>query len=170
MENKIKFMWEAIRVAKEAINQGELPIASVLVLNNEIIASGFTTEVRDKRFLVHAELHTLLEADRKNLSYKDRKKSQLFTTLEPCMMCLGTCMSFFLGNVYYALESPGDGAVQMAQKWHRKEDDIPGYSLPKIEGGILRNESINLFQEYVDSHSCGAMWEWAKTLASLAKM
>lgn len=167
MEHKVKFMKEAIGLAKTALREGELPIASVLVLNNEVISTGFTSEVREKRYLVHAELNTLLAADKMNLSYKDRKNTQLFTTLEPCMMCLGTCMSFFLGEVYYALESPGDGAVNMAKEFHRKEDDIPGYSLPSIEGGVLREESLNLFKDYVNMHSSGAMWEWAKTLAVL---
>ena len=167
MNDKERFMSEALKLANKALDAGELPIASILVLNNEIIASGYTTEVRDKRFLVHAELNTLLEADSLKLSFKDRKNSKLFTTLEPCMMCLGTSMSFFLGEIYYALESPGDGAVDMAKSWHRKEEDIPGYKLPHIEGGVLRDESVNLFKKYVETHNSGAMWEWAKTLSRL---
>ena len=87
---------------------------------------------KDKRFLVHAELNTLLEADYKKLNYKERQNCKIYTTLEPCMMCLGACMSFFIGEVIFALESPGDGAVSMATEWHRKEEDIPGYKLPKI--------------------------------------
>ena len=76
-------------------------------------------------------------------------------------------MSFFLGEVYYALESPGDGAVEMATAWFRRKEDIPGYTLPKITGGILREETRILFQAYVTLHNSGAMWEWAKTLSAL---
>ncbi|MDA9189379.1 nucleoside deaminase [bacterium] len=161
------YMKEALKLAKKAMEEGELPIASVLVLDGVVIAKGYTTEVKDKRFLVHAELNTLLEADYKSLSYKDRTRCQLYTTLEPCMMCLGACMSFFLGEVYFSLESPGDGAVEMAKKWHREQKDIPGYKLPKITGGILRQESVELFRSYVEKHNSGGMWEWAKTLAAL---
>ena len=36
-------------------------------------------------------------------------------------------MTFFLGELVYGLESPGDGAVEVIQGWARKEEDIPGY-------------------------------------------
>ncbi len=157
----------AIEKAREALKTGELPIASVLVLNDEVVASACTTEFRDQRFLVHAELNALLIADIKGLSLQERRSSKLYTTLEPCMMCFGACMSFFLGEVIYALESPGDGAIAMATSWSRREDDIPGYTLPKIQKGPLREESRALFEDYVASHDSGAMWEWAKTLAAL---
>jgi hypothetical protein len=76
-------------------------------------------------------------------------------------------MSFFLGEIYYGHECPGDGAVAVVQKWQRKEEDFPNYRVPRITGGILRQEGIDLFKEYVDRHSSGAMWEWAKTIAAL---
>ena len=160
-------MQKAIELAETALNNGELPIASVLVLNNEIVASAYTTEKRDRRYLVHAELNALLAADKLDLSYKDRQKCVLYTTLEPCMMCLGACMSFFLGEIHYALESAADGAVNMAQQWHRKEDDLPGYKLPKLSGGNMRRESVDLFKRYTEIHESGPMREWAKSLADL---
>lgn len=160
-------MGQALELATDAIEAGELPIASVLVLDNEIIAKSYTTERRDRRFLVHAELNTLLAADQLNLNFKQRRNSRLYTTLEPCMMCLGASMSWFIGDIYYALESPGDGAVEMANDWSRKTEDIPSYQLPKIEGGQLRKESQQLFVKYCEKYSSGAMWEWAKTLAAL---
>ncbi len=160
-------MEQAIRLADAALEAGELPIAAILVLDDEIVASAHTSEVEDGRFLVHAELKVLLEADCRQLAFQDRRKAQIFTTLEPCMMCLGACMSFFLGEVYYALESPGDGATELAKTWHRKDGDIPGYLLPTIEGGVLREEARALFEVYVERHSSGPMWEWAKTLSVL---
>lgn len=165
--NHMECMKLDIEIAGEALDQGELPIASVLVLGEEVIATGITTEVRDRRFLVHAELNTLLKADQLNLRFSDRRKSRLYTNLEPCMMCLGASMSWFLGEVYFSLESPGDGAVEMAKGWARNEEDMPSYKLPKIEGGLLREESIDLFKKYIEKHNSGPMWEWAKTLASL---
>ena len=82
-------------------------------------------------------------------------------------MCLGAAMSFFLGEIYYGHESPSDGAVRLVQNWQRKETDFPSYRVPNIVGGILRNEAIALFKEYVARHSSGGMWEWAKTVAML---
>jgi tRNA(adenine34) deaminase len=97
----------------------------------------------------------------------NRRDARLFTTLEPCLMCLGAAMSFFLGEVYYALESPGDGAVSLVRAWVRKEEDFPGYQLPKITSGLLREDSICLFEEYVSRHPPGPMRDWAVTLTRL---
>ena len=46
-------------------------------------------------------------------------------------------MSFFLSQIYYALEAPGDGAVALAHQWQRKEEDFPAYRVPSVEGGLL---------------------------------
>ena len=67
----------------------------------------------DERFLVHAELNALLEADKLKYEIPDRKKMQLFTTLEPCLMCYGSAMSFFIGEIYYSLKAPDDGALNL---------------------------------------------------------
>jgi tRNA(adenine34) deaminase len=76
-------------------------------------------------------------------------------------------MSFFLGKIVFGLESPGDGAVELLRAWARKEEDIPGYQIPGIAGGLMREESIRLFEAYVARHEPGSMRDWAGTLARL---
>jgi tRNA(adenine34) deaminase len=80
---------------------------------------------------------------------------------------MGAAVSFFLGEIYYGLESPGDGAVNLVRGWERKEGDIPGYQLPRISGGLLREESIRLFERYVSMRPPGPMRDWAETLTKL---
>jgi tRNA(adenine34) deaminase len=80
---------------------------------------------------------------------------------------MGAAMSFFLGEIFYALESPGDGAVALVKGWRRKETDIPYYQVPIIAGGLLREESIRLFEKYIVLHPPGPMREWVQTLAEL---
>jgi hypothetical protein len=80
---------------------------------------------------------------------------------------MGAAMSFFLGEIVYGLESPGDGAVKLVGGWVRKEEDIPGYQIPKITGGLLREESIRLFEEYVVRREPGPMRDWAEALTRL---
>ena len=76
-------------------------------------------------------------------------------------------MSFFLGEIVYGLESPGDGAVVLAQTWVRNENDLPSYRVPRVTGGILREESIRLFKAYASRHETGLMRDWAETLTRL---
>ena len=161
------YMRQVLTLAAEALELGEFPIAAIVVLDSRIIARATASERRERRFLGHAELVALEEADRLSLTLEDRRKARLYTNLEPCLMCLGAAMSFFLGEIYYGLESPGDGAVNLVKAWVRKEDDIPGYQIPEIRGGVLREESIKLFERYVLLQPPGPMREWARTLAEL---
>ena len=162
------FMQEALKVATEGLEKGELPIGAVVVLDGQIIARAHTAEIAEQRMLVHAELLALLEADTFVGRSRKRANVTLFTTLEPCLMCMGAAMSFFLGQLYYALEAPGDGAVALARQWQRKEEDFPAYRVPYVEGGLLRQESLDLFKAYVKRYPSAPrpLWEWAKTLVN----
>jgi len=160
-------MRETLALAAGVIGLGEFPIAATIVLNDKIITKATTAEQREKRFLIHAELLALEAADKLGLSYENRREARLFTNLEPCLMCIGAAMSFFIGEIYYSLESPADGAVDVVKVWQRKVEDMPGYQLPKITGGILREESIQLFEKYVSTCPPGPMREWANTLTKL---
>ncbi|MGD9048949.1 MAG: nucleoside deaminase [Anaerolineae bacterium] len=161
------YMRQALALAGEALDRGEFPIAAIVVLDDRIISRGTASEEGEKRFLGHAELVALEQADRLGLSFAQRREAKLFTTLEPCLMCMGAAMSFFLGEIYFALESPGDGAVDLVSAWARKEEDIPGYQLPKIRDGLLRQDSIRLFAEYVSRRPPGPRRDWAETLTRL---
>lgn len=162
--DKNRFMAAAIDLAAAALKRGELPIAAVVVLDDEVVAQAHTSEVADGRFLVHAELQALLEFDQLNLSIDQRRRSALFSTLEPCMMCFGACQSSLIGNIYYALESWLDGAGELAERLQRERHDYPGQTWPVVARGILREESRALFAAYVSEHSSGTMWRWAKAL------
>ena len=161
-------MREALKVAAEGMEKGELPIGAVVVLNDQIIAHAYTTERAERRLLVHAELRALLEADHLSPFPGRHADVALFTTLEPCLMCMEAAMSFMLGKIYYALEAPGDGAAALVSQWQRKEDDFPAYRIPRIEQGLLKQESLDLFKVYVAQHpsSSGPLWEYAKALVA----
>lgn len=161
------FMRAALAAAEQGLAAGELPIGAVVVLNGEIIAAAHTAERAQGRLLVHAELLALEAADKLQPFPGQRRDVILYTTCEPCLMCMGAALSFFLGSVVYAVEAPSDGATALVQQWTRKADDFPAYQLPQISGGLLRAEAIALFKQYVARHTTGGMWEWAKIMAAL---
>jgi tRNA(adenine34) deaminase len=163
------FMAAALRLAATGLERGELPIGAVVVLGDEIIASAHTAERAERRLLVHAELLALDAADRLALFPGRRREVRLFTTLEPCLMCLGAAMSFGLGEIHYALESPSDGAITLAQAWQRDEAALPGYRLPATQQhtDTARLQAIALFRAYTERHTSGPMSDWAKTLTQL---
>jgi tRNA(adenine34) deaminase len=160
-------MQRTLDLAREAMAAGECPIAAVVFLDDTVIAQSFTKEFSERRLLVHAELNALIDADLMRYPFEDRKRMQLFTNLEPCMMCIGAAMSSFIGEVYYALESPSDGAVEMARAWNPQSDDFAAYRLPKTTGGLLREESKALFTEFAEICPPGGLRDFALSLARL---
>lgn len=78
-----RFMRDVLALAKDALARGELPIAALVVLDDQIIASATTCEKAEQRFLVHAELLALEEADRISPFPGRRRDCQLYTNLEP---------------------------------------------------------------------------------------
>ena len=167
-DSPVYYMQQTLSLAQKAIEQGELPIAALVVLDGQVIASAHTAERAEGRLLVHAELLALEQADRLKPFPGSRRDVVLYTNLEPCLMCMGAAMSFQLGAIYYALESPSDGAAALAQSWQRDEELFPGYQVPAITGGLLREQSIHLFQQWVERNPPGGpLWEWVQSLVEL---
>ena len=159
-----------IDLAKEAMDNGELPIAAAVYHGDELISSAYTTERTDGRFLVHAEQKALMNADMQKLPFEVRFKLELYTNLEPCLMCIGMAISSFIGKVYYALEAPEDGAVDFVRKEYAHRP--PGmWHFPEVTAGLLRGQSIQLFRGYVERYQedpgSAGLIHFAKTLAEL---
>ncbi|MCL2168776.1 MAG: nucleoside deaminase [Defluviitaleaceae bacterium] len=160
-----------IGLAKEALSKGELPIAAAVYHGDELVSSAYTTEREDGRFLVHAEQKALYDADMQKLPYLVRTKLELYTNLEPCLMCLGMAISSFVGKIYYSLEAPEDGATDVVKMaFEKRPSEI--WCFPKVNAGLFREESIRLFGEYVErnqgntEYSAGLI-KFAKTLTDL---
>ena len=161
IDEKMKLV---IDLAEKALERNELPIACMIFLDNEIIAQSHTSESADKRLLVHAELKALMALDQKRYSYKEKMQMELFTNLEPCMMCLGASISSFVGKIYYSLDAPSDGAAKWAEKTWKENHTESSFHLPAMTSGILETESNALFKRYIDIHKEGPLVEWVKTI------
>ena len=96
-----KFMREALIEANEAGKAGEYPIGAVVVLDGEIISRGRARHREIKSQLSHAELNALLNGGEK--LWTDYKHAILFTTVEPCPMCLGATVMADVPHIIYAL-------------------------------------------------------------------
>jgi len=160
-----------IGLAKDAMNKGELPIAAAIYHGDELVSSAYTTEREDGRFLVHAEQKALYDADTQKLPYSVRTKLELYTNLEPCLMCLGMAISSFVGEIYYSLEAPEDGAIDFVRVAFEKQPSET-WHFPKVNTGLLREESLCLFREYVERNQSNTGYpagviKFAKALAEL---
>jgi len=82
-----KFINEAIKEAKIGLDEGGIPIGSVIVLDGKVIGKGHNKRVQKGSVVLHGEMDALENAGR--LSAKVYKESVLYTTLSPCPMCSG---------------------------------------------------------------------------------
>lgn len=154
--------------ARKSLVNLEIPIGTIIFSGDDIVSRAHSSGESTLEFLPHAEMVALLKADKLHHLPGERKKMQLFTTLEPCMMCLGAAMSFYIGEIYYALESPIDGATDFAmQFWLENRKEMPSYSLPVIYGGLLKSESQDVLREYIDLVPNGPAVAFSKTLVAL---
>ncbi len=90
-----EFMKEAIRQAKKSLDEGGIPIGSVLVKNGTMIAAGHNKRVQENNPILHGEMDCLNNAGRVG-SYKN---AVIYSTLMPCYMCAGTIVQFNLKKV-----------------------------------------------------------------------
>ncbi len=90
-----EFMRAAIAQAQKSLSEGGIPIGSVLVRNNQIVASGHNKRVQEQNPILHGEMDCLNNAGRIG-SYKD---TVIYSTLMPCYMCAGTIVQFKISKV-----------------------------------------------------------------------
>jgi tRNA(adenine34) deaminase len=146
----LRWMAEALAMASHGLAAGELPIGAVVVAAGRVVGRAFTQERTQGRLLVHAELLALDQADRTHAV--TRVDTVLYTTLEPCLMCLGAAATSMVDRVVFALASPTDGAAGVASLWERQRRvaSEPLVRLPPVVGGVGAAESRELFRRFRD--------------------
>lgn len=108
MNDDIKYLLHAISLAEKAEKQKNLPIGALIVLENKIIAEGHNSIVTAGRPSRHAEIEAIDKVS--SDLWKKAEKMTLYTTLEPCMMCLGTILVYRIGRVVFGANDRHGGA------------------------------------------------------------
>ena len=96
-----KFMSKAIELSIKSVNLGGGPFGSVVVKKNEIISVGINKVTSANDPTAHGEIVAIREACKK-LNNFNLKGCDLYTSCEPCPMCLAAIYWSRIGNVYYA--------------------------------------------------------------------
>ncbi len=95
-----KFLEAAYEEAKKGMEEGGIPIGSVLVHNGEIIGRGHNRRIQKGSAILHGEMDAIENAGR--LPAKVYKESVLYTTLSPCPMCSGAILLYKIPKVVIA--------------------------------------------------------------------
>jgi len=134
-------MEEALKEAEEAGKRGDRPIGTVIVHNGTIISRGSNRINTMDSELAHAEINALNQC----ASYlrKHARECVLYTTVEPCMMCLSSITLANIRNVVFAVE---DKYMDMAQ--FIESNPYIKKRLHNYLGGVLKAESTKILKTY----------------------
>lgn len=136
------FMREALGEAREALEQGEVPIGAVVACRGKIIARGhnMTETLRDPS--AHAEMIALTAATAA-VGGKYLNDCTLYVSVEPCPMCAAALAWAQLGRLVYGATDPKRGYSLFT----------PSLLHPKTEVvfGILEEEAANLLKDFFKS-------------------
>ena len=138
-----QFMAEALKLAKEAFDAGEVPVGCVIVKDGEIVGRGRNRREGDKSALAHAEIEAIAEACR-NLGGWRLWQCTLYVTLEPCPMCAGAIVNARIPRVVYGASDRKCGAVRSVCSMFSMEFNHH----PAVEYGILEAECAALLTEF----------------------
>lgn len=92
-----EFLWAALEEARQGLEEGGIPIGSVLVLDGRIVGRGHNRRVQRESAVLHAEMDCLENAGR--LKAADYQRSTLYSTLSPCDMCSGAVLLYGIPRV-----------------------------------------------------------------------
>ena len=127
------FMQEALKLAKMAFEEDEVPIGAVVTYGNKIIGKGYNQVEKLNDPTAHAEILAITAA----CNFLDSKyldKCTLYVTLEPCMMCVGAVREAQITKVVYAAKD------------HTHKKQQPDQF--EIKGGLMEAEASALIKTF----------------------
>jgi len=136
------WMAHAIRLAKKAESEGEVPVGAVLVRGGEMVGAGWNRTITLSDPTAHAEILALREAGERLGNYR-LPGCTLYVTLEPCCMCAGAMIHARLDRVVYGAADPKTGAAGgrfqvLGDPGHNHKIEISGACLALECGEQLR--------------------------------
>lgn len=140
-------MREAIHLANESVKNGGGPFGAVIVRNGEIIAGSANSVTLDTDPTAHAEVNTIRQAC-KQLGTFDLSDCVIYTSCEPCPMCLGAIYWARIEKVFYGNTKKDAAEIDFADDFIYKELEQPigERSVPFIP--LLREEAIETFKAW----------------------
>jgi tRNA(adenine34) deaminase len=137
-------MYHAISLAKQAQNQGEVPVGALLVKNHQLIAEAWNTSIAHDDATAHAEINVIRKAGKIVNNYR-LMETTLYVTLEPCVMCMGAISHSRIQRLVFGAYDLKRGAVCHAL--HLADAPFLNHSV-NWTGGVLITETAHLLSHF----------------------
>lgn len=140
-ENEL--MQEAIKEAKD----GNTPFGCIIARNGEVVARAHNTVQPDHDPTEHAEMNALRAASRK-YNRVERKEMSVYTTCEPCPMCMSALIFGGFGEVVYGTNI--DTASKYVHQIHISSEEVreKAGAETKVKSEVLVRDCEDLFKQY----------------------
>jgi tRNA(adenine34) deaminase len=143
-KKQVKFMQEALKEARSAFREDEVPIGAVVVYKDKIIGRAHNQVERLKDPTAHAEMLAITSATNA-LNTKWLNGASLYVTIEPCIMCSGALVLARIKNLIYGADDPkagGCGSVTNIINNRKLNHRI------KVQKAILEKECGSLLTQF----------------------
>ena len=141
----VKWMKEALKLAKQGADREEVPVGAVLVHNQQIIGKGFNEPIGRCDATAHAEIVALREACTRLNNYRLPLKTTLYVTLEPCTMCIGALIHARVDRLVYSTNEPRAGMVGSQMNLAAQ----PFYNhMIQVDTGLCREDSSQMLKDF----------------------
>ena len=141
------FMVEAMKMAKLAYDNDEVPVGAIIVKNEKIIGRGFNQVITKNSVSSHAEINAIESASKELNNYR-LNDCDIYVTLEPCHMCAKAIVDARIKNLFFGALEPKTGAIVSVDNFldakhlnHRVHYDY----------GLLKDDSANLLKSFFKS-------------------
>lgn len=155
---------EAIEVATTSFKQGNYPIGAVLAIDGRIIDAAGNEISNRKSFVYHAENRLIIDNGNKLFKARGQKIISLYTTLEPCIQCLGACVTNHVDRIIYIQKDPNGGACNLKHAniglWYRE-------FWPEIIYAPISQVPKNLMLSYFQEKIKKGNDDWPKRMIEL---
>ena len=143
MEDKEKFMKEALKEAKKAYEKLEVPVGAVIVKNGKIIARAHNLKETKKNTTKHAEILAIEKASKKLNAWR-LLDCEMYITLEPCSMCAGAIINSRIKKIYIGALDEKTGAAGSVLNLF----DYKFNHKVEVEKGILQKECEKVLKDF----------------------
>lgn len=140
----IFFMKQALVLARQAYNNNEVPVGSVVVYNNQIFGRGYNQIEMLQNPMMHAEISAITQASF-NLKRWRLTSCTIYSTLEPCFMCAGALINSRIERLVFAALEPKSGCIYSLMNICK---DLKLNHNFRVTFGIMASESSNLLKNF----------------------
>ena len=144
-EQDKQFMREAIRLANESVERGGGPFGAVIVKDGQIIAGSANSVTPDNDPTAHAEVNTIRQACRRLHTF-DLTGCTIYTSCEPCPMCLGAIYWARISRIFYGNTRKDARDIDFADDFIYEELDRPMAERTVPILPLLRDEALHTFR------------------------